>query len=226
VKKLGITFSILALALALFIYLGIKETTAAGKGDWTFKATIIEGCSCRLMCPCFFNTTPDKHYCQFNNALKVTSGHYGSVKLAGVKVWLSGDLGEDFGDGTGGWLVYTFDPATTQEQIDAMTKILPTIYPLKFEVLGIDKKPISWEAKSDKAIAKIGDGMDGMLELTPFKNNAGKTSVIQNLTYMGAKSNNGFMLHRSKHHYKGHDKEYSFENTNGFLIEISSSGSI
>jgi hypothetical protein len=227
-KKLGITGIAIVLLLAAviaFAQMGGKGK-ATGKNTWSFSAKIIEACSCRLMCPCYFNTSPDKHFCQFNNAFNVLSGQYGDVKLAGVKFWVSGDLSENFGDGTGLWAAFTFDPATTDAQIEAITKIIPNIYPLKFDQTFLDKKPISWEIKGDKATAKIGDGREGMVELTAFKDAAGKNTVINNLTYFGAKSNKGFALHKSKHHYKANGHDYGFEDANGFVIEISSTGEI
>ncbi len=200
---------------------------ATGPGSWNLNAKIIEACSCRLMCPCYFNTAPDKHFCQFNNAYKVFSGQYGGIDLTGVKFWVSGDLSNDFGDGTGLWAAFTFDPSTTDEQIEAITQIIPHIYPLKFDQTFTDKKPISWEIKGDLATAKIGDGTDGMVELVAFKDKvSGKPTVIKNLNYFGAKSNKGFYLHKSKHHYKGNGHEYGFEDANGFVIEIYSSGDI
>ncbi len=227
-KLVAIAAGILLLAGVVAVaQMSGKGKASAGKPGWSFSAKIIEACSCRLMCPCYFNDTPDKHFCQFNNALNVQSGHYGDVKLAGVKFWVSGDLSDNFGDGTGLWAAFTFDPATTQEQIDAITKIVPNIYPLKFDQVFVDKKPISWEIKGDMATAKIGDGTEGMVELAAWKDkNTGKTSVIQNLTYFGAKSNKGFNLYKSKHHYKGNGHDYGFEDANGFVIEIASSGEI
>ncbi|MCI0331589.1 MAG: DUF1326 domain-containing protein [candidate division Zixibacteria bacterium] len=204
-----------------------RAKTASGNGSWSFNAKIIEACSCRLFCPCYFNTSPDKHFCQFNNAFKVLAGYYGPTDLTDVKFWVSGDLSDDFGDSTALWAAFTFDPAASQEQIDAVIKIIPHIYPLKFEETFIDKKPISWEINGDGAAARIGDGTDGMVELTAFKEKAtGKPTVIKNLNYFGAKSNKGFHLHKSKHYYRGFGHEYGFEDANGFVIEIYSSGEL
>jgi hypothetical protein len=227
-KKFGITviaIVLLLVAVVAFAQMSGKGKTT-GKNTWSFNAKIIEACSCRLMCPCYFNASPDKHFCQFNNAFNVLSGQYGDVKLAGVKFWVSGDLSENFGDGTGLWAAFTFDPSTTEAQIEAITKIIPNVYPLKFDQTFLDKKPISWEIKGDKAVAKIGDGAEGMVELTAFKDATGKNTVINNLTYFGAKSNKGFALHKSKHHYKANGHDYGFEDANGFVIEISSTGEI
>jgi len=227
-KKFSIAAGIALLLLAAVVALAQMsgKEKAAGKNTWSFNAKIIEACSCRLMCPCYFNDSPDKHFCQFNNAFNVLAGHYGDTKLEGVKFWVSGDLSDNFGDGTGLWAAFTFDPSTGQTQIDAITKIISHIYPLKFDQTFIDKKPISWQIKGDNATAKIGDGTEGMVELTAFKDAAGKNTVINNLTYFGAKSNKGFNLYKSEHHYKANGHDYGFEDANGFVIEISSSGDI
>ena len=200
---------------------------AAGVDSWNINAKIIEACSCRLMCPCYFNNSPDKHFCQFNNAFKVFSGHYAGVDITDVKFWVSGDLSDNIGDTTGLWVALTFDPAASDVQIDAVTKIIPHIYPLRFEQTFLDKKPISWEIKGDFATAKLGDGTEGMVELTAFKEKTtGKTTVIKNLNYFGAKQNKGFFLYKSKHHYKANGHEYAFEDANGFVIEIYASGDL
>jgi hypothetical protein len=63
--------------------------------------------------------------------------------------------------------------------------------------------------------------------LTGVVGNDGKTLVkINNLTYWGAKKNSGFILAKSKHHFKGHDLDYAFEDANGFFIDIESSGTL
>ena len=67
--------------------------------SWRFNAEYIEACSCNLFCACYFNPTPDKDFCNFNNAIRVKKGHYGDVKLDGMKIWMSGNLGANFADG-------------------------------------------------------------------------------------------------------------------------------
>src|SRR6266849_2928445 len=78
---------------------------APAKTPWSLKASYIEACSCRMFCPCYFSTQPDKHMCEFNMGILIKQGNLGSTKLDGMKLWLSGDLGEDFGDGQAEWLV-------------------------------------------------------------------------------------------------------------------------
>src|SRR5438128_6397287 len=106
--------------LALPVLLAISASSAraekAAEPDWSLNTTIIEACSCPMFCQCYFNTKPAahhdhggmaEHYCRANFAYKVNNGHYGSVKLDGVKFWLAGDLGADFGGGEGEWVEAT-----------------------------------------------------------------------------------------------------------------------
>ena len=211
----------------LFIAVGITNAQMAAKEEpWHLSASYIEACSCDLFCPCYFNTHPDKDFCKFNNVVKITKGNYGKVKLDGMKVWISGDLGGDFSKGEMKKAVFTFEPSATQEQVDAATKVFTHIYPAKWgAVVASDRMPIEWKKEGMTASAKLGDGTNGSVELSVVTGNDKKTPVvIKNLTYWGAQKNNGFIMAKSKHHYKGHDLDYAFEDANGFLIEIESSG--
>ncbi len=217
-------YFVLAL-VAMFIAANIASAQMATKEEpWHLKASYIEACSCDLFCPCYFNTHPEKDFCKFNNVVKIEKGHYGNVKLDGMKVWISGDLGGDFSKGQMKSAYFTFEPSASQEQIDAALKVFSHIYPAKFMDSGVDRATIVWEKKGKTAYAKLGDGQ-GEVSLSVVTGNDGKAPVVmKNLTYWGAQKNNGFVMAKSKHHYKGHQLDYAFEDANGFLIEIESSG--
>jgi hypothetical protein len=211
--------------LASFLLVGASSAQMAAKEKpWSLKASYIEACSCDLFCPCYFNTHPEKDFCKFNNVVKIEKGNYGDVKLDGMKLWISGDLGGDFSKGEMKSAYFTFEPSATQEQVDGALKVFAKIYPAKFMDSGVDRAPIVWEKKGKTAHARLGDGQ-GEVSLSVVTGNDGKSPVvIKNLTYWGAKKNNGFVMAKSKHHYKGHQLDYAFEDANGFLIEIESSG--
>ena len=153
-------------------------------------------------------------------------GNYGKVKLDGMKVWISGNLGGDFSKGEMKKVVFTFEPNAPQEQVDAALKVFIQIYPAKWgDVVASDRMPIEWKKDGMKAMAKLGDGANGSVELSVVTGNDGKSPVvIKNLTYRGAKKNSGFIMAKSNHHYKGNDLDYAFNDANGLLIEIESSG--
>lgn len=189
--------------------------------SWRFNAEYIEACSCSLFCACYFNATPDKDFCNFNNAIRVKKGNYGNVKLDGMKIWMSGNLGANFADGDLDSVILTFEPSASQEQVDAATKVIAKVYPLKIKQMATDRAPIAWEMRDGgkTGYAKLGDGQ-GEVVLTRVDGPNGSPVVINNLKYWGAESNKGFKLYKSKHHYKGHGHDYNFEDANGFTIEI------
>jgi hypothetical protein len=197
------------------------QTPGSQEPSWHIDAVVIEACSCNLFCPCWFNGGPGREYCLFNFAIQVKKGHYGSVKLDGMKIWKSGDGGSDLTDGELDSQVVTFEPSATAAQVDAALKVLAHIYPLTVKAAALDRAPIVWEASEKGAYAKLGDGQ-AEVALTPTKGADGSAVVINNLRYWGAERNNGFRVGYSRHHYKGHGLDYTFTNTSGLLTEVES----
>jgi len=213
----------LALLMQASLSLPARETSP--DKTWSVKADYIEACSCHLFCPCYFNTSPEGGMmCDFNNAIKITEGHVGDVKLDGQKIWLSGDLGGDFTKPLKS-AVITLEPGVTTEQQKALLFLIGKIYPFKWQKVAVDKAPILWERNGMNGHARLGNGQ-GEVFLTGVIDPDGKPTVIHNLKYWGAQSNTGFYLAKGTHHYKGHGHDYSFKDRNGFFIHIESEGTL
>jgi hypothetical protein len=194
--------------------------------SWSVKADYIEACSCHLFCSCYFNTSPEGgHHCEFNNAIKITEGHVGDVKVDGAKLWLSGNLGGDFSKGTMEGAVMTFDPAVTAKQREAIKFLMGKIYPVKWNKMQTAVAPIVWEKNGVDGHAKLGKG-EGEVTLKGVKGPDGKQSILNNVAYWGAQKNNGFYLAKSEHHYKGFGYDYKHSDKNGFMISVESSGTM
>jgi len=215
----------MVLPLAILFSAAVASYTlgAGGGKTWSVKADDIEGCSCHLFCPCFFSTSPEGgKSCEFNNVFKISEGHVGDVKVDGMKMWVSGDLGGDFTKPLKS-AVITLEPSATKQQEEAVKFLIGKIYPFKWQKTAVDRAPIVWEQKGMDGHAKLGKG-EGEIKLTGVKGADGKQVVIQNLKYFGAQKNTGFYLAKSEHHYKGHGHDYKFDDRNGFLIHIESAG--
>jgi hypothetical protein len=201
---------------------------AAGGTPWSFDATYIEACSCHLFCPCYFNPSPEHPYCEFNMAVKVNDGHVGDVSLKGARYWLTGDLGGEFGPGkTSPWLVATFDPSLSQPQRDALTKILTTkVYPWQWGQAQFDESAIEWAVEGSQARAKLANGK-GEMVLEQWKGADGGPSVLHNVRYFGADSNDGFVMYKSKvHRWDGFGHKFEYSGRNAFTIRIRSGGTL
>lgn len=228
-------------ALGFVLSVGAGRTSAAqakpsGAAPWSLNATIIEACSCQMFCPCYFSTKPapahaghgtpmgGTHYCRFNMGYKVNKGSSGPVKLDGAKLWIAGDLGDDFGDAETEWAEVTFDPSVTKEQRDAIAPILlKHVYPWKWKAftVGADA-PVEWNATTTRAHARLGGGKLGEIVLVhnPTAMSAQPT-VIRNLKYFGAPRNDGFILMPNEvEAYRRGAKPFEYKGTNGFMITI------
>ena len=233
-------FALLAVVLWGSLPLGAaRAQEGSSTQPWAMNATIIEACSCPMFCQCYFDTKPashggghgghgthggGEHFCRFNNAFRVNTGHWGDVKLDGAKFWVAGDLGGDFSQGQMDWAVLHFDPSVTQPQRDAITKILGHVYPVKWNSFTVGKDaPIEWKADKDRAVARLDGGKMAEVVLKRFPgNNAEEPVVMKNLKYWGTPRNDGFVMMPNEvqalRAVPGGQKPFEFKGSNGFMI--------
>ncbi len=225
--------------VVLVLSAGAVAQQAKPAPDWNLNATVIEACSCSMFCPCYFSTKPapgddahagheghggGKHYCRFNIAYKVNKGKFGDVDLAGAKLWIAGDLGDDFGDGETEWAQVTWDPAVTKAQRDGIATILVgPVYPWKWKsfTVGPDAA-IDWKGGNDRAVAKLDGGKGGEVVLV---HNAtamsAEPSVLKNVKYFAAPRNDGFVLMPAEvQAYRLGDNKFETKGTNGFMLTL------
>ena len=161
------------------IFIRLSLANAAEDQSWSIKADYIEACSCHLFCPCYFNTSPEGgHHCEFNNAIKISEGHVGDVKVDGTKVRLSGNLGGDFSKGHMKGAVMTFDTAVTKPQQEAIKFLMGQIYPVKWEKMEMAVAPIVWERNGENGHAKLGKG-EGEVVLTGLRGRTGSRAFLR-----------------------------------------------
>src|SRR4030095_10917565 len=109
--------------IATVLVAGIHAQALAKEAsvDWAMNATIIDGCSCRMLCPCIFGSPSTVGFsathedaglrcCYCNQAFRVNTGHHDRVKLDGLKFWFAGDKGD------AKTVELTFEPSATKEQ--------------------------------------------------------------------------------------------------------------
>ena len=223
----------------LFSSAAAQDKQQSKEPQWAMNATIIEACSCPMFCQCYFDTKPaahaghgghgehgqhaSEHFCRFNNAVKVNSGHWGDVRLDGAKFWLAGDLGGDFSQGKMDWAVLFFDPSVSKEQREAIQQILPHVYPVEWKSFTVaDDARIEWQASKDRAVARADDGRVAEVVLKRFPGMTDEPIVMHNLRYWGAPRNDGFLMMPNEvqalRKAPEGKKAYEFKGSNGFMI--------
>lgn len=91
--------------------------------DWRIKGVEITSCNCAWGCPCQFNALPTHGDCRATTGMRIDEGHFGDVRLDGLKfvgtfAW-PGAIHE--GRGTGQAII---DERASPEQREALLKIL------------------------------------------------------------------------------------------------------
>jgi hypothetical protein len=217
-------------AAVLVASLHAQAFAKEGSVDWAMNATIIDGCSCRMLCPCIFGSTAEvgtvgtqKHdghtSCYFNAPFKVNKGHYGKAKLDGMKFWFAGDKGD------AKTVELTFEPSATKEQREGVRVFLAYFLPQKWTSLteGPDAK-IDWKAEATRAEAKLDDGKAAEVVMSRFSGATGKgTTVIKNMKYFAAPRNDGFnIMPVDQLVYRRGPKPapFEFKGTSGWTITI------
>ena len=59
------------------------------KIDWMIKGPWLTTCNCVVGCPCQFNALPSHGHCRAAVGCEVAEGHFGKVKLDGVRFSLN-----------------------------------------------------------------------------------------------------------------------------------------
>ena len=169
--------------------------------DWAVNATIIDGCSCRMLCPCIFGSpatvgsaATHEHAghrsCYFNAVFRVNKGHHGKVRLDGMNFWFAGDKGD------AKTVELTFEPAATEEQRAAIRVFMSHFLPLKWTSFteGPDAR-IDWKADAVHAEARLDGGKAAEVVMTRNPGATGEgTTVIKNMSYFGSTRNDGFYI--------------------------------
>jgi hypothetical protein len=218
--------------LATVLVASVLAQALAKKGsvDWAMNATIIDGCSCRMLCPCIFGSPATvgsaathehkgQRSCYFNAAFLVNKGHYRTVRLDGLKFWFAGDKGD------AKTVELTFEPSATKEQREGIREFLSHFLPLEWESFteGPDAK-IDWKADAVRAEAKLDGGKAAEVVLSRYAGATGKgTTVIRNMGYFAATRNDGFNIMPGEiTAYRRGPKPapFEFRGTSGWTITI------
>jgi len=90
---------------------------------WEIEGRELINCNCSYGCPCQFNALPNKGFCEAIGAICVDRGHYGDIRLDGLKIAMAfqwpGPIHE--GRGKGQPIV---DAAANEAQREALLRIM------------------------------------------------------------------------------------------------------
>src|SRR5213080_3297378 len=160
-----------------------QSATAVKKGGYLLEGTLLEACSCGVLCPCWIGEDPDMGTCDAFIAYHFDAGTIRGIDVGGLSfVTVNHIPGNVLTPGS--WKVVIFvDERATDEQFQALVDAysgklggpLADLAGLVGEVLGVRRAPIAHEIRGGTGTLRIGDLVSS--EMAPFKGADGATST-------------------------------------------------
>jgi len=91
--------------------------------DWKIRTKQLSACSCDYGCPCEFNASPTRLPCEGVMAMEITEGHFGSMRLDGLRVAGVYRFPGPIHEGHGTWWS-VIDKRATPDQVKALFAIM------------------------------------------------------------------------------------------------------
>ena len=148
---------------------------------YDLQGTLLEACSCGVLCPCWVGADPDGGICTSFNAYNFEHGIINGLDVSGLSFinvcYIPGNVLTP-----GSWKVVSFvDDRATDEQHVAIVDAyhgrlggpLADLAGLVGEVLGVERAPITHETKDGKGTVRIGEVLEA--EMEPFRAPDGTT---------------------------------------------------
>jgi hypothetical protein len=109
------------------------KAAVAKPTPWKLTGELEESCSCNAACPCWFGAKPTMSTCSGGEALFITSGKYGNVKLDGLALagMAQSPEGKTMMESMGSWNIANLylDEKATPEQRKALEAIAKEVFP-------------------------------------------------------------------------------------------------
>ena len=159
---------------------------APATGGYQLQGTLLEACTCDVLCPCWIGEDPDGGTCQSILAYHLDRGTINGVDVSGLTlasvVFIPGNVL------SGNWKQVVFvDDRATAEQEQAMLAAfggalggpLGDLAQLVGERLAVTRAPISHEVVEGKGTIRVG-GDAAVAEMEPYRGPDGSVTTLSN----------------------------------------------
>jgi hypothetical protein len=162
------------------------SAVAPTSGGYRLQGTLLEACTCDVLCPCWFGEDPDGGTCQSIMAYHLHSGTIDGVDVTGLTlaavVFIPGNVL------AGNWkqVVYVDDRATAEQERALLAAFggtlggpLGDLAQLVGERLAVTRAPISHEILEGKGTIRVGADA-AVAEMEPYRGPDGSITTLNN----------------------------------------------
>lgn len=157
-----------------------QATTTTTSASYTLEGSLLEACSCEVLCPCWIGEDADHGTCEAFNAYHLDSGVIRGVDVSGLSFVTVHQIPGNVL--AGNWrAVWFISEEATDEQFDAIRAVfsgelggpLADLADLFGEVMDVKRAPITHTTVQGKGSLRIGDVVSG--EMEPYRSPDGKS---------------------------------------------------
>ena len=147
------------------------------------EGTLLEVCTCEILCPCWVGEDPDNPTCDSIMAYHVDRGSVNGTDLSGRTLALLCDIPGNIMKGN--WKVAMFvDDGATDEQQEALVDVwtgklggpIADLAQLVGEVVSVERVPITYEIEKGRGTIKIGEVAEADME--PYRGPTGDVTTL------------------------------------------------
>jgi hypothetical protein len=195
---------------------------------YELEGTLLEACSCDVLCPCWIGEDPDGGTCDAFIAYHFDSGTIKGVDVGGLNlanvVKIPGNVL------AGSWKIVMFvDDRATDEQLNALVDAyggklggpLADLAGLVGEVLDVRRAKISHEIRDGAGTLRIDDFLAS--EMAPYLGPDGSTTTLQNTVFSTVPGSPAYVSKASSHtvNLPEFGMVWSFEDRNAIQSDYS-----
>jgi hypothetical protein len=155
---------------------------------YQLEGSLLEVCTCNILCPCWVGEDPDGGTCDGLFAWHIEKGTVNGTDVSGRTFGFVAHIPGNVLDGN--WRIVVFlDDGASEEQQQALLDVwtgklggpVADLAQLVGEVLGMERVPVTFKVEGVKGTMKYGDYATARLE--PFKGATGESTALHDTIF-------------------------------------------
>jgi hypothetical protein len=165
-----------------------QETAAKADVVYHLQGTLLEACSCGVLCPCWIGEDPDLGTCQAIVAYHYDHGEIRGIDISGLSMVMVAFIPGNVL--AGNWRVAVMmDEKASDDQMNALLDAytgklggpLADLAQLVGEVVAVERAPIAHETRDGAGTLRVGDVVSAAME--PYRGPDGSTTTLRDSVF-------------------------------------------
>ena len=181
---------------------------------YELEGSLLEVCTCNILCPCWVGEDPDGGTCDGLFAWHFDKGSINGTDVSGRTFGWIGHIPGNILEGNWRIVVFVDEDATDEQQqalLDVWTGKLggpvADLAQLVGEVVAVERVPITFEVEGVKGTVKFGDSASAQLE--PYKGATGQATTLHDTVFTTIPGSPAYV--GKADHYKVDLEQYGFK---------------